>query len=87
MQVTTKIQKLGNGLALRVSGVIREIPNFRENTPVIVEVTENGFSVTKLKQEPRKLPFSEQQLLDDLNPHTGYVDIALTPLDNELEYE
>ena len=30
MRVHAKIQKWGNGLALRVSGVMRDIPHFRK---------------------------------------------------------
>jgi len=32
--VQTKIQKWGNGLALYVAGLIRDIPQFEQNTPV-----------------------------------------------------
>ena len=44
MKVEAKIQKWGNGLALRVSGIIRDIPHFEEGTLVEVDVTEDGFA-------------------------------------------
>ncbi len=85
MQVQTKIQKWGNGLALRVSGIMREIPGFQEDTQVVVEVTEKGFSVTKKEQETPRLRFSEQQLLQDMTPETAHADILAIPSREEIE--
>lgn len=51
MKVYAKIQKWGNGLALRVGGIMREMPHFKEGTEVEVDVTEEGFSVTKSKKK------------------------------------
>lgn len=87
MRVQTKIQKWGNGLALRVSGVMREIPNFQEDTQVDVEVTEKGFSVTRTENNQQKLPFSEQQLLHDMTPDSAHADILAIPLNSEIEKE
>lgn len=47
--IHTKIQKWGNGLALRVAGLLRDIPKFEANTEVDVEVFEDGFTVKKVK--------------------------------------
>ena len=85
MIVQTKIQKWGNGLALRVSGIMREIPHFQENTPVIVEVTKTGFSVIKKEVTKQKLPFSEQQLLEGMTPDSAHADLLATPLNCEID--
>lgn len=79
MIVHTKIQKWGNGLALRIAGVIREIPHFKEGTEVDIEVTKTGFTVKKTKKAQKKLPFSEAQLLKGLSPQLAHADL-LTPL-------
>jgi antitoxin MazE len=84
MLVHGKIQKWGNGLALRVSGVMRDIPNFKEGSEVDIEVTEKGLHITKAKSKRRiKLPFSEAQLLKGLNPKTGHADAIANPLVTE----
>ncbi len=86
MIVHTKIQKWGNGLALRVSGSIRDIPHLQEGTEVDVEICEEGFSVRKSLARPVKLfPFSESQLLEGLNPETAQADLLTNPLSSEIE--
>lgn len=47
MTLHAKIQKWGNGLALRIGGAMREIPRLKEGTEVDIEVTETGFTVAK----------------------------------------
>ena len=86
MRVHAKIQKWGNGLALRVSGVMRDIPHFQEGTEVDVDVNENGFFV--IKSTPKKksiFPFSESQLLQGLNDGQIRSDLLAMPLISEIE--
>ena len=85
MHVEAKIQKWGNGLALRVSGVMREIPGFQEGAIVDVEVTEAGLVVRK-RQEPSRhpLPFSEEALLAELDKKSAHADLLAEPLPQEL---
>lgn len=85
MKVQAKIQKWGNGLALRVSGAMREVPNFQEDTEVEVEVTEMGFSVTRAKKITPKLPFSEQQLLRNMTPESAHSELLAEPLSSEFD--
>tara|TARA_B100001013_G_C24496296_1_gene397305 strand:+ start:151 stop:411 length:261 start_codon:yes stop_codon:yes gene_type:complete len=85
MRVQAKIQKWGNGLALRISGVMRKIPSFQEDTEVDVEVTEMGLSVTKTQDIKQKLPFSEQQLLRNMTPESAHADILAKPLSSEFD--
>ena len=85
MKVETSILKWGNGLALRVSGIMRDIPHLTEGSKVVVDVTEDGFTVKKIKKKHKKaFPFSESLLLSDIDEHKVHAD-ELAPLrDNEL---
>lgn len=86
MIIHTKIQKWGNGLALRVSGGMRDIPHFEEGTEVDVEVFDEGFLVKKsLSKKNNLFPYSELQLLESLNPTTSHADLLTNPLSNEIE--
>jgi antitoxin MazE len=86
MIVHTKIQKWGNGLALRVSGGMREIPHFEAGTEVDVEIFEEGFLVKKsIPRQITLLPFSEAQLLENLTPEMVQVDLLANLLSNEIE--
>jgi antitoxin MazE len=85
MKTQASIQKWGNGLALRVSGIMRDIPHFTEGTKVIVDVTEEGFVVTKVKQEQKKkLRFTEKDLLKDLTPYTMHAEEMAVLQEKEL---
>jgi antitoxin MazE len=68
MQLQSQIQKWGNGLGLRVSGLLRDLPNFEVNDKVLIEVTEIGFSVKKIVAPQRFLPLKEDALLEGLTP-------------------
>lgn len=86
MKTHARIQKWGNGLALRVAGAMRDIPHFQEGTEVDVEITENGFTV--IKSIPKKkiiFPFSEAQLLKDMTPEKAHAHLLTHPLPSELE--
>jgi len=84
LAIDSKIQKWGNGLGLRVSGAMRDIPHFTENTLVKVEVFEDGFTVKKATQSVKLLPFTEAQLLEGLNPDTVHSELLATPINSEL---
>lgn len=85
MIIHTKIQKWGNGLALRVSGGMRDIPHFTEGTEVDVEIFEEGFFVKKSISKKNLFPYSESQLLEHLNQTTSHSDLLTNPLSNEIE--
>ena len=69
MEVQTEIKRWGNSLALRVSGLMAEIPGFTEGMRVAVEVTEEGLMVRPIPSEVREgaLPYSERELLSGLD--------------------
>ena len=74
--VHAKIQKWGNGLALRVAGLIRDIPGFKQDTPVDVEVFEDGFIVRKTRTQGRgfQFPIKETDLLNGLTAENAHAD-------------
>ncbi|KTD62124.1 AbrB/MazE/SpoVT family DNA-binding domain-containing protein [Legionella spiritensis] len=84
MKTHAKIQKWGNGLALRIGGSMREIPQFKEGTEVDIEITEAGFTVTKSIRKKR-FPFNEADLLKGLSPEKAHADLLASPLSNEVE--
>lgn len=85
MHMQAKIQKWGNGLALRVSGAMREIPHFAEGTQVDVEITETGWIVKKIEKQPKKkLPYAEDDLLHGLTPQTAHADELASLFPHEM---
>jgi antitoxin MazE len=86
MKVHAKIQKWGNGLALRISGAMRTLPHLQEGMSVDVVINEDGFTVKKSFVAPlKKLPFTEKELLEGLSAHKAHADLLALPLPNEME--
>lgn len=69
MRIRAQIQKWGNGLGLRVSGALREVPDMQVGTEVDIEIHEDGFTVTKTV-DCKKLRFTEAELLQDIDENT-----------------
>jgi antitoxin MazE len=86
MKVESEIKKWGNSLALRVTGIMADLPNFRDGTKVIVEVSEEGIMVKPVRSPRRKphLPYSEKELLADLSPESAHADELANPLAKEM---
>ena len=85
MKVQAKIQKWGNSLAIRITGVIRDIPHFQEGTPIEIDITEDRLEIRKLQSAKRlSLPFSESELLEGMTPKTAHADIIAKPLKSEF---
>lgn len=83
-----KIQKWGNGLALRVSGLMREIPQLEEGAAVDVEIFEDGFTVKKIKPRSKILfPFSEKELLEGITAASAHADALAILSPKELGHE
>lgn len=77
------IQKWGNGLALRVAGMMRDIPGFEEGTPVKIDITEEGFVVRRAAPYKKiKFPYTEQELIAGLQ-HDPVEDDLLATLSDE----
>ncbi|NCT56555.1 MAG: transcriptional regulator [Legionella sp.] len=85
MKVEAKIQKWGNGLALRVSGALRDIPHFKEGMLVEIDVNEEGFVLKKrVSQKQARFPFDEEQLLKGLTPELAHADLLAKPIAKEV---
>lgn len=84
MKTQAKIQKWGNSLAIRITGIMRDIPHFEEGTLLDVEVSETGLKIRKLVSERRLvLPFSEADLLKGMTAKNAHADIIANPLEGE----
>lgn len=86
MKVQAKVQKWGNGLAIRIAGAMRDIPRFTEGMPIEVEIFEDRLEIRKLQSQSAKrllLPFSESDLLKKMTPKTAHAEIIATPLKGE----
>ena len=86
--VHAKIQKWGNGLALRVAGLLRDIPQFEQNTAVDVEVFKDGFTVRKVKPKQKSFifPVKEKDLLKGITPELAHADEIAQPSGKELAF-
>ncbi len=84
MRIHAKIQKWGNGLALRVGGAMRDIPHFKEGTEVDIEITEEGFTVKKSISNKKLFPFSESKLIAGLTSELAHADLLASPLKSEI---
>ncbi|MCY4154785.1 MAG: transcriptional regulator [Gammaproteobacteria bacterium] len=76
MKVETEIKKWGNSLALRVTGVMATLPEFKAGTRVVVDVTDEGLVVKPAtrKKDSIHFPYTEDELLADLTPETVHAD-------------
>lgn len=82
--IDAKIERWGNGLGLRVSGPLRDVPQFIENSPVTVEVFEDGFTVKKATASIKNLQYTEDQLIAGLNPNTAHCELLALPIEGEF---
>ncbi|WBA83220.1 hypothetical protein [Endozoicomonas sp. GU-1] len=65
MRTESTIKRWGNGLALWISGPMRDIPGFEEGMGVEVEIHADGLFIRrKVPAEP--LPYSEEELVASL---------------------
>ena len=86
MKIETEIKKWGNSLALRVTGVMAELPGFKEGAKVVIDVSTDGFMVKPVVNAGKKikLPYSEQELLENLTPAKAHAEALATPTDFEM---
>ena len=86
MRVEGEIKRWGNSLALRISGAMAEIPQFRVGSKLAIDISENGLIIKKVDQKRKKfnLPYSEQGLLAGMTPDKAHADDLATPTTTEL---
>lgn len=86
MRIESEIKQWGNSLALRISGAMVEIPQFKAGSKIAIEVTEEGLIIKKVAPQKRKfaLPYSEKSLLAGMTPEKAHADELATPTTSEL---
>lgn len=86
MRVDAEIKKWGNGLALRVTGVMAELPKFKAGTKVTVYVSSDGIVVKPAVKgrEARRFPYAESALLTGMTPEKAHADALAEPLRAEV---
>ena len=86
MRVETEIKKWGNSLALRVTGIMAEMPKFEAGTRVTVDVSNEGLVVkpTIGKTGTFRFPYSESALLAGITPDRAHADVLADPTEFEV---
>ena len=83
VQVKTRIKKWGNSLALRLPGVMTQLPKLKENMIVNVEISEDGLEIRPVRAKRDRLIFKESDLLKDLTSKKIHSDKIVEPTDKE----
>lgn len=87
MRIETEIKKWGNSLALRVTGVMAELPRFEPGTRVpVVDIDSEGFVVRRAAGSLRsfRFPESEGALLAGMTAENAHADLLADPVGREL---
>ena len=81
MRVETEIKKWGNSLALRVTGIMAEVPQFEAGTRVTVDVSSEGLVVKPAvgRLGTLRFPYSESALLAGITPDKAHADVLADP--------
>jgi len=73
-QFEALIQPWGNSLGLRITQPISQLSHLKGGDTVIIEITNEGFSVRPKQVKPTQFPYTESDLLAGLTPHTAHAD-------------
>ena len=86
MHIESEIKRWGNSLALRITGAMAEIPNFKAGTKVDIEIRENGLLIKPITRSTKKLrlPYTEQQLVAELTPSLAHADELASLSEKEI---
>ena len=86
MRVETEIKKWGNSLALRVTGLMAELPQFEPGTRVTVDIDSEGFVVRRAAGSFRsfRFPESESALHKGMTAEKAHADLLAVPSRREL---
>ena len=86
MRVETEIKKWGNGLALRLTRAMSELPQFQAGTRVTVDIDADGFTVRRATGSLRsfRFPESESSLLAGLTAENAHAELLADPAGGEL---
>jgi antitoxin component of MazEF toxin-antitoxin module len=76
MKIYSKIGKSGNSLSCRISKALAVELDIHEGTEVVIESSDNGFTVVLAKPKTKaSLPFTEKELVESLSPKKAYMDL------------
>ena len=75
--LTTKIQKWGNSLALRIPKSYAQEANLEEGASVDIKVEENNIIISAKKKKKNK--YSLEELLSDIKPENLHGEIDFGP--------
>ena len=84
--IHSKVQKWGNSLGIRISGSLRELTNFEVDTDIIIQISEDGFTVKRSRPVKPPEVFLEDDLLDDLSEYNAHTELLAAPLQLESEW-
>ena len=86
MKIETEIKKWGNSLALRITGIMKELPQFKAGTKVTVDVSNEGLVVrpTVGTISTLRFSYSERELLAGITPDKAHADALANPTENEI---
>lgn len=82
----SEIKRWGNSGAVRLSGKILAQAQLSIASPINIEVQEGRIIIERVAQTSQRLrlPFTEADLLEGLNPETSHAQDLATPLVSEL---
>ena len=88
MRVEAEIKKWGNSLALRVTGIMAEVPRLKAGTRVTVDVSSEGLVVKPAagKLGSLRFPYSESDLLAGITPDKAHADELADPKESEIGF-
>lgn len=79
------IQPWGNSLGLRITKPMGKLAHLGRGDTVIIDITEEGLLVRPKTVKPKQLPFTEDELLVGLTPHTAHANGIPALIDSEIE--
>ena len=75
METATEIKQWGNSLGLRITKAMAGEAMLKKGTKVLVTSTPDGITIEPLvEKEKYKMPFSEAELLSNLDEYTAHTD-------------
>ena len=81
-----EIKQWGNSLALRITGIMSEVPRLDVGTRVTVDVSSEGLVVKPVAGQTGifRFPYSESALLAGITPDTAHADALADPAGIEV---
>ncbi len=80
------IQAWGNSLGVRITQPMSHLSDLGRGDRVAIEIIKDGLIIKRKKPRAEKLlPYSEEELVAGLTPHTAHADELPTILPSEME--